>query len=115
MRFTRPGARPSQRPQARLDSTQLGGRVLGPRVEDEGARADLGPREVLQLVAAAVGRIELDMEVMVAAPAAGRLLVHRHHIWKRLAEQPVVLLQKAFEGSSERLVVVPIEVREGAS
>src|SRR2546421_3604912 len=81
MRFTRPGARPCQ---LDLEGTKLRGRVLCPGVEDERARAELRPREVLELVAGPVRRIELEVEVMLSAGAARRFLMHRHHIGERL-------------------------------
>src|ERR1700693_144308 len=115
MRFTRPGARPTQRPLAPLDSTQLRRGVLGARIEDERAGAELGSGEVLQLVPAPIGRIELDVKVMVPAAAAGGLLVHGHDIWKRPLEEAVVLLQQAFERASKRLVVVGIEVGDATA
>src|ERR1700693_4770709 len=101
MRFTRPGARPTQRPLAPLDSTQLRRGVLGARIEDERAGAELGSGEVLQLVPAAIGGIELDVKVMVPAAAAWRLLVHGHDIGKRLAEQAGRLLAQGFERSGQ--------------
>src|ERR1700674_847375 len=101
MRFTRPGARPRHSTWCRLDPTQLCGGVLGPRVEDERAGADLGAREVLQLVPASVGRIELDVEVVMASASARRLLVHRHDVRKRALEEAVVLLQQALQRAGE--------------
>src|SRR6266850_246184 len=114
MRFTRPGARPRQRPSSCLDSTQLGRGVLGACVEDERAGAELRPGEVFQLVPGSVGWIELDVEVVMAASAAGRLLVHRHHVRQRPVEKAVVFLEHAFEVACERLVVFVVEVSERA-
>src|SRR5579872_4552768 len=109
MRFTRPGARPDQPPPTgeeprlgdTLEGTKLRGRVLGPRVEDEGARSKLGAGEVLELVARPVRRIELDVEVMVPASAARGLLVHRHYVRQRLLEKPVVFLQQPLQAACE--------------
>src|ERR1700682_3216385 len=112
MRFTRPGARPSHRPQARLDSTQLRGGVLGASVEDERAGADLGAGEIFQLVRGSVRRIELDMEVVMASAAAGRFLVHRHYIGKRTVEKAIVLLQESLQRARKRLVVIGVEISE---
>src|SRR5437588_10889490 len=95
MRFTRPGARPCH---AVLEGTKLRGGVLGSRVEDERARSKLGACEVLELVACAVRRVELDVEVVVARSATGRSLMHRHDIRKRTLEQPVVFLEQRFQG-----------------
>src|SRR5450759_4014091 len=115
MRFTRPGARPRHWPAIRLDSTQLRGGVLGARVENEGAGADLGPCEVLQFVLASVGRIELDVEVVVTAATSRRFLVHRHDVRKGTLEKAAVLLQQALESAGEGRIVVRIQVRETAS
>src|SRR5712692_1167242 len=110
MRLTRPGARPCHATGCLpLGFTQLRGLVLCARIDDESAGAELRSRQVLELVARAVGRIELDMEVMVVAGAARRGLVHRHHIRQGAFEKPVVLLQQPLQDSRERLVVVEIE------
>src|SRR5205814_1500630 len=77
------------------------GRVLCPGVEDERARAELRPGEVLELVAGPVRRIELDMEVMLSAGAARRFLMHRHHIGERLVEEAVVFLEQPLEDARE--------------
>src|SRR5438309_3322116 len=103
MRFTRPGARACH---TRSEGTKLRGSVLRPGVENEGTGPKLRPREVLQLVAGPVGRVELDVEVMVAAAGpAWRRLMHRHHIGERLVEQPVIFLEQSFEGARKRFVV----------
>src|SRR6266542_6540511 len=119
MRLTRPGARPRQRltrtGRDRLESTKLRSFVLGARIDDEGAGAQLRPREVLELVASPIRRIELDMEVVVVGAAAGRRLVHRHHVREWLLKQAVVLLEQAFEDSREGSVVVRIEVSQPAA
>src|SRR5437879_12899486 len=78
MRCTRPGACACHV----SEGTKLGGGVLGSRVEDERARSKLGACEVLELVACAVRRVELDVEVVVARSATGRSLMHRHDIRK---------------------------------
>src|SRR5712692_8615874 len=110
MRLTRPGARPCHATGCLpLGLTQLRGLVLCARIDDESAGAELRSRQVLELVARAVGRIELDMEVMVVAGAARRGLVHRHHIRQGAIEKPVVLLQQPLQDSRERLVVVGVE------
>src|SRR5713226_911979 len=102
MRLTRPGARPCHAlGRSRLSSTELRGLVLCPRVDDECAGAELRSRQVLELVPRAIRRIELDVEVMVVQHSAGRRLVHRHHVWKRTVEEPVVLLQEALKDSRE--------------
>src|SRR2546423_5629086 len=98
MRFTRPGARPCH---TCSEGTKLRGGVLGPRVQDEGPGPKLRPGEVLQLVAGPVGRVELDVEVMVAAGAARRVLVHRHYLRKRVVEEPGVLFQQWLETARE--------------
>src|SRR5467141_1829302 len=109
MRFTRPGARPRQ---DALEGTKLRGSVLGSSVEDEGAGAKFRAGEVLQLVPGAIRWIELDVEMVMAAAAARGLLMHGHHIRKRLIEQPVVLLQQALEGHRKRQVVFLIQVEQ---
>src|SRR6202165_3306345 len=110
MRFTRPGARPRHRPCGWLDSTQLRGCVLGARVEDESAGAYLRTGEVLQLVACAIGRIELDVEVVMPAASPRRSLVHSHDVRKRPSKKAVVFLQQALQVASERLIVRSVEV-----
>src|SRR6267143_3603154 len=107
MRFTRPVARPRQ---DALEGTKLRGSVLGSSVEDEGAGAKFRAGEVLQLVPGAIRWIELDVEMVMAAAAARGLLMHGHHIWKRLIEQPVVLLQQALE-----VHLAPTNHRDGSS
>src|SRR5690348_17497112 len=102
MRLTRPGAFPRQTRDKGSEGTKLRGGVLGASVEDEGTGAELGAGEVLELVLGAVERIELDVEVVVAAASPRRLLVHRHHIRKRLLKESVVLLQQSFEVGRER-------------
>src|ERR1700693_5188748 len=106
MRFTRPGARPCQ--VSCLESTQLRGGVFGPRVDYERAGAQLRAGEVLQLVAAAIGWVELDVKVMVCTAAAWGLLVHCHHVWKRNVEKAVVLLQHALHDPRERFAVLQV-------
>src|SRR3989441_5823592 len=102
MRFTRPGARPYHGTgRSRLGSTKLRGLVLGPRVDDEGPGAQLRSGQVFQLVARAVRRIELDVEVVVSTCAARGRLVHGHHIRQWTIEQPVVLLEHAFQDLRE--------------
>src|SRR5260370_30170440 len=91
------------------------GLVLCAPIDDESARAELGPRQVLELVARAVGRIELDMKVMVVAGAAWRRLVHRHHIRQRAFEKRVVLLEQPLQDSREGLVVVTVEIEQPAT
>src|SRR6266446_1313883 len=116
MRFTRPGARPCHATgRLPLGFTKLRGLVLCARIDDESAGAELRSRQVLELVARAVGRIELDMKVMVVAGAARRRLVHRHHIWQRALEKPVVLLQEPLQDSREGLVVVAVEIEQSAT
>src|SRR5229473_3886402 len=116
MRLTRPGARPCHATGCLpLGFTQLRGLVLCARIDDESAGAELRSRQVLELVARAVGRIELDMKVMVVAGAARRRLVHRHHIRQRAFEKPVVLLQQPLQDSREGLVVVAVEIEESAT
>src|SRR5713101_2965429 len=113
MRLTRPGARPCHATGCLpLGFTQLRGLVLCARIDDESAGAELRSRQVLELVARAVGRIELDVEVMVVAGAARRGLVHRHHIRQGAFEKPVVLLQQPLQDSRERLVVVGVEIEQ---
>src|SRR5438445_12506085 len=97
MRFTRPGAFPCHV----SEGTKLRGGVLGSRVEDERARSKLRACEVFELVARAVRRVELDVEVVVARTASGRSLVHRHHIGKRTLEESVVLLEQRFQTRRE--------------
>src|ERR1700682_4456774 len=101
MRFTRPGARPCHHPSGTLskgsESTQLRGRVLSSGIKNEGARTQLRTGQVLELVAAAIGWIELDVEVMVAAGATGQLLMHRHHIGQRERKEAVIFLEQAFQ------------------
>src|SRR5882762_8907022 len=115
MRFTRPGARPRQAPSMELDATQLGRGVLGARIKDERAGAELRSGEVFQFVPASVRRVELDVEVVMAAAAAARFLVHRHHIGQRPLEKAVVLLQQALEVVGKRLIVLLVEVRQPPS
>src|SRR5690348_9713574 len=100
MRFTRPGARPRQRTLG-LEATQLRGGVLGARIEDERAGSQLGAGQVLQLVAGSIRRVELDVEVVLPATAAWWLLVHRHHVRQRAAEEPVVFLEQALQDGGE--------------
>src|SRR5207244_12829347 len=52
---------------------------------------------------------------MVAAGAAGRLLMHGHHVGKGLVEEPVVFLEQALEAARERNVVRLIEVGQSAT
>src|SRR5712692_2039710 len=113
MRFTRPGARPCQPDTS--ECAELGGRVLGPCVQDERAGTELRARQILELVAAAVRWIELDVKVVVAAASARRLLMHRHHIRKRALEEPVVSLQNTLQDRSQRCVLLPVEVEEPGS
>src|SRR6266566_8347088 len=115
MRFTRPGARPRQAPSTDLDATQLGRGVLGARIQDERAGAELRSREVFQFVPASVRRIELNVEVVMAAAATRWFLVHRHHVRQRPLEKAVVLLQQALEVARKRLVVFLVEVCQPAS
>src|SRR5712691_3727540 len=116
MRFTRPGARPCHATgRLPLGFTKLCGLFLCALIVDESAGAELRSRQVLELVARAVGRIELDMKVMVVAGAARRCLVHRHHIRQRAFEKPVVLLQEPLEDSREGLVVVAVEIEQSAT
>src|SRR5712692_3904534 len=116
MRFTRPGARPCHATgRLTLGFTKLRGLVLCAGIDDEGSGAELRSRQVLELVARAVGRVELDMEVMVAAGAARRCLVHRHHVRQRAFEKPVVLLQQPLQDSGEGLVVVAVEIEQSAT
>src|SRR6266571_2135914 len=112
MRFTRPGARPCH---SALEGTKLRGGVLGSRVEDERARSKLGAGEVLELVARAVRRVELDVEVVVARTASGRSLMHRHHIRKGTLEEPVVLLEQRLQAGREGPVIVRVEVGESTA
>src|SRR5207302_4827352 len=93
MRFTRPGAFPCHV----SEGTKLRGGVLGSRVEDERARSKLRAREVLELVARAVRRIELDVEVVVARTASRRSLMHRHHIRKGTLEKSVIFLEQRLQ------------------
>src|SRR5258708_23164560 len=109
MRFTRPGARPCHDTgRLALGFTKLRGLVLCARIDDESARAELRSRQVLELFARAVGRIELDMKVMVVAGAAWRRLAHRHHIRQRALEKPVVRLVQPLQDSREGLLVVTV-------
>src|SRR5712692_10517400 len=102
MRFTRPGARPCHATgRLTLGFMKLRGLVLCARIDDESAGAELRSRQVLELVARAVGRVELEMEVMVVTGAARRWLVHRHHVSQRAFEKPVVLLQQPFQDARE--------------
>src|SRR5882762_343048 len=98
-----------------LVATQLGRGVLGARVQDERAGAELRPGEVFQFVPTSVRRIELDVEVVMAAAAAGRFLVHRHDVGQRPLEKAVVLLQQALEVAGKRLVIVLVEGRQAAA
>src|SRR5690348_9596739 len=109
MRFTRPGAFPRH---TGSEGTKLRGGVLGARVDDERTGAQLGAGEVLEPVLGAVRRIELDVEVVVAAAAPWWFLVHSHDVRERLLKEPVVLLQQSLEIGGERQVVVRIEVGE---
>src|SRR5258708_9293991 len=116
MRFTRPGAGPGHGTgRLALGFRKLRGLVLCARIDDESARAELRSRQVLELVARAVGRIELDMKVMVVAGAAWRRLVHRHHIRQRAFEKPVVLLEQPLQDSREGLVVFTVEIEQPAT
>src|SRR5260370_17566768 len=116
MRFTGPGARPCHDTgRLPLGFTKLRGLVLCARIDDESARTELRSRQVLELVARAVGRIELDMKVMVVAGAAWRRLVHRHHIRQRAFEKPLELLQQPLQDSREGLVVVTVETEQPAT
>src|SRR5215471_21118461 len=112
MRFTRPGAFPAQ---VRSESTKLRGCVLGPRVDDERAGAELGSGEVLQLVLRPIRRIELDVEVVMTAATTGRLLMHRHHVRQRLVEEAVVLLEQPLQRRGEGYIVVRVEVGEAST
>src|SRR5207245_1294439 len=61
--------------------TKLRSGFLGSRVVDEGAGAQFDTGKMLQPIGAAVGRIELNVQVSFRpAPAIGRRLMHRHHI-----------------------------------
>src|SRR3977135_1842769 len=104
MRFTRPGARP--RHVVALETPQLRGSVLGARIEYECPGAKLRAGQVLQLVPASVGWIELDVKMVVRPAAARRFLVHRHHVGQRYVKQAVVLLKHALENSRERFAVL---------
>src|SRR5258706_13662308 len=115
MRFTRPGARPRQAASTDLDATQLGRGVLGARIQDERAGAELRSGEVFQFVPASVRRIELDVEMVMAAAATRWFLVHRHHVRQRALEKAVVLLQQALEVAGKRLVIILVEVRQPAA
>src|SRR5437879_8853227 len=65
--------------------------VLGPCVVHERAGSQLDPGQVFEPVTAAMGWIELDVEVGLRPLAAvGRGLVHRHHVRRREPEVPVV-------------------------
>src|SRR4029077_8743804 len=113
MRLTRPGARPCHAlGRSRLSSTELRGLVLCPCVDDERPGTELRARQVLELVASAVRWIELDVKVMVVQHSSGGCLVHRHHVWERTIEQPVVLLQQSFEDSRKRLIVGTVEIEQ---
>src|SRR5258706_5216710 len=112
MRFTRPGALPVQE---ELEGTELRGGVLGTRVEDERAGPKLRAGQVLQLVAGPIRWIELDVEVMVAISTTWWLLMHGHDVRQRAVEQPVVLLQQAFQVDGKRHGVFLIEVKQAAA
>src|SRR5260370_4497475 len=116
MRFTRPGARRCHDTgRLALGFTKLRGLVLCARIDDESARAELRSRQVLELVARAVGRIDTDMKGMGVAGRAWRRLVHRHPIRQRAFEKPVVLLQQPLQDSREGLVVVTVEIEQPAT
>src|SRR5579859_7676225 len=92
----------------RIGNGELGGLaqlrrgVLGLRVVDERTRAELDAREVLQPVTAAVGRIELEVQVgLRPRPAVGRGLVYRHHVRRRKSEMRVVRAGGAQQGARE--------------
>src|ERR1051325_1211357 len=62
---------------------QLGGLLLGRRVVEEVAPADLGAGEVLEQSRLAEGRKDLDVEVEAGVDrAVGRRLVEHHHVGK---------------------------------
>lgn len=85
----------------RSEGTQLRCCVLGSRVQDEGAGSEFGPGKVLQLVAAPVRWIKLDMKVMVAMAGTGWALVHCHYIGQRKVKEAVVPLEQILEGQCE--------------
>jgi len=93
-----------------LEATQLRGGVFSARVHDESAGAELGACQVLELVPASVGRVELDVKMMVRAAGAWWLLMHRHHIGQRDVEQAIVLLPVA-QRSKVHLVRPPCKRR----
>src|SRR5437660_935708 len=99
MRLTRPGALPDH---WALEGTKLRGGVLGPRVQDESPCAELRAGQVLQLVARAIRRIELDMEMVMPAAAPTWFLVHGHHVGQWSLEEAVVLLQQSLQAGGER-------------
>src|SRR5688572_29617665 len=97
------------------DGPQLGGDLLGQRVEDERAepRLDAGPH--LEAVRVAMGREQLDVEVPVGAGgpvARGRRFLHDHHVRHRESPQPVVAADDIGEGAHEIEGGVAVEVAE---
>src|SRR5713226_1080198 len=116
MRLTRPGARPCHAlGRSRLSSTELRGLVLCPCVDDECAGPELRSSQVLELVPSAIRWVELNVEVMVVQHSARGCLVHRHHVRKRTVEEPVVLLQQAFQDSRERFIVIAVEIEQSGA
>src|SRR5256885_17036054 len=77
MRLTRPGALPDH---SALEGTKLRCGVLGPCVQDESARAELRAGQILQLVARAIRRGELDVGKVMPAAAPTWVLVHGPHV-----------------------------------
>src|SRR2546430_10456202 len=77
MRLTRPGALPDH---SALEGTKLRCGVLGPCVQDESARAELRAGQILQLVARAIRRGELDVGMVMPAAPPPWVLVHGHHV-----------------------------------
>src|SRR5712691_646046 len=116
MRLTRPGARPCHAlGRSRLSSTELRGFVLSSSVDDECAGSELRSSQVLELVASAIRWIELHVKVMMVQRSARGRLVHRHHVGEGTVEKPVVLLQKAFEDSCKRFVILAVEVEQSGA
>src|SRR5437899_12350464 len=85
--------------------------VLGPCVVHERAGSQLDPGQVFEPVTAAMGWIELDVEVGLRPLAAvGGGLVHRHHVRRREPEVPVVSTGHAEEGSRQVRSLAGIEI-----
>src|SRR5271168_2122446 len=109
MRFTRPGAKARLRSGATFDRrAQLRGGLLGEGVGDEGAGAQLGAREELELVGAAQRRVELDVQVALALRCAGLVrgdrgsLMDGHDVREGALEQRVVAARERLQSGCEQ-------------